>query len=183
MHTLSSILLSASLSVATFAGLSHAAPSPETWQPQMGDRLAVDTRENMGYLVHPGGVTLTFPVITGQRRVVRYIGRTYDATTPTRRWVIRSKHIKGDRITFGPTGRFLRLYYKEEETPYGIHEHASEERMFSEQSRYQSMGCVIVPTNILDIIERTFDLNEGSLEVVTQYGVEDPATLLAQANS
>ena len=80
----------------------------DTWKPEVGDRLIVDTNDNMGYLIHPDGVYLEFKVATGQRRVVRYIGRTYDATTPEESWVAKSLHIKADRITFGPNGHFPR---------------------------------------------------------------------------
>jgi hypothetical protein len=140
------------------------------WIPAEGDRFIVDTTENVGYLVRSDSAAYTnFPVITGQKRVVRYIGRTYDATTPNQHWIVKSRHIKGDRVTFGPTGRFLRMYKDGEEyTSYGIHEHRSEDSMFSEESRYQSMGCIIVKTAILDIIERTYETNGGVLDVVTQ---------------
>jgi hypothetical protein len=59
----------------------------------------------------------------------------------------------------------------EEYTSYGIHEHRYEERMFSEEARYQSMGCIIVKSAILDIIEATYELNGESLDVVTQPNV------------
>ncbi|MBM3227408.1 hypothetical protein FJZ27_00895 [Candidatus Peribacteria bacterium] len=144
------------------------------WTPMQGDRLVVDTEENEGYLVRSDNASYTsFPVITGQRRVVRYIGRTYNATTPNQRWIVKSRHIKGDRTTFGPTGRFLRMYKDGETyTSYGIHEHKSEERMFGEADRFQSMGCVIVQTEILDVIEETYELNGETLDVVTQSKID-----------
>ena len=143
------------------------------WEPHTGDRFIVDTTENTGFLVRSdSSAYTTFPVITGQRRVVRYIGRTYDATTPNNHWVVKTRHIKGDHITFGPTGRFFRMYKDGDEyTSYGIHEHRSEERMFGESDRYQSMGCIIVKSAVLDIIEATYELNEQSLDVVTLPGV------------
>lgn len=150
------------------------------WQPLAGDRLIVDTTENAGYLMRSDSSAYTsFPVITGQRRIVHYIGRTYDATTPNQRWIVKTRHIKGDRITYGPTGRFFRMYEDggEEYTSYGIHEHRSEERMFSEKERYQSMGCIIVKTAVLDIIEATYELSGQSLEVVTQPDVHMSAWL------
>lgn len=142
------------------------------WQPQMGDHILVDTRENEGYLVHPNGGYLPFPVVTGKRKIVRYIGRTYDATTPARTWTMTSREIKWDRITFGPSGRFLRLSSQGEKTPYGFHEYAHEDEMFALAPRYGSMGCIIVRSTILDVIEKTFNLNEGALQVSTQYGVD-----------
>lgn len=143
------------------------------WTPEAGDHLLVDTEDNTGYLLRADNSLYTeFPVITGQKRVVTYIGRTYNAETPNWHWVVKSRHIKGDHTTFGPTGRFLRLYRDGEEyTAYGIHEHRSEVRMFGEKDRYQSMGCVIVQRSVLDIIEATYALNGELLEVVTQKGI------------
>ena len=143
------------------------------WTPQTGDHFIVDTAKNRGYLLRADNSLYTeFPVITGQKRVVTYIGRTYKAATPNWHWVVKSKHIKGDHITFGPTGRFLRLYKDGEDyTSYGIHEHRSEVRMFGEEDRYQSMGCIIVQSAVLDIIEATYAMNGEMLDVVTQAGI------------
>jgi hypothetical protein len=142
------------------------------WSPQAGDHLLIDTEHAKGTLVRGDGLLYTtFPVILGQQRVVTYIGRTYKAETPDWHWIAKSRHIKGDHITFGPTGRFLRLYKDGTEyTHYGIHEHRSEERMFGEENRYQSMGCIIVQRAVLDIIEKTYELNGEMLNVVTQKG-------------
>ncbi len=150
-----------------------AAVANSDWQPMVGDRFIVDTTENAGYLIRSDSSSYTtFPVITGQRRVVHYIGRTYDARTPNQRWVVKTRHIKGDRITYGPTGRFLRMYKDGQEyTSYGIHEHRSEQRMFAENERYQSMGCIIVKTAIMDVVEATYELNGDLLEVLTQPSV------------
>lgn len=135
----------------------------------------VDTRSNDGYLVHPDGEFIQFPVITGQRRYVRYIGLSYFAATPNWDWNANEKDIKGDRITFGPTGRIIRLYKDGEVTNYGIHEHAAEDVMFARDERYQSMGCVIVRRVIMDIMEKTYDLNhEAGFTVMTRDGVTDP---------
>ena len=143
------------------------------WTSQVGDHFIVDTAENRGYLLRADNSLYTeFPVITGQKRIVTYISRTYNAETPNWHWVVKSKHIKGDRTTFGPTGRFLRLYKDGEDyTSYGIHEHRSEVRMFGEVDRYQSMGCIIVQSAVLDVVERTYELNGEMLDVVTQTGV------------
>lgn len=154
------------------------------WQPMNGDRLVVDTQENMGYLIHPSGEFLAFPVATGQRRVVRYIGRVYNASTPSRSWSVESTDVKGDHMTFGPTGLFLRLYYKDERTPYGIHGHGQSEEMLSSDQRYRSMGCVIVSEDMLQVIRQTYELNGGYLSVVTTADptVLGPLRLLAAAN-
>lgn len=143
------------------------------WTPRAGDHMVVDTESNMGYLLRSDHSSYTeFMVITGQKRVVRYLGMMYNAATPNWHWVVKSRHIKGDHVTFGPTGRFLRLYRNgEDHTYYGIHEHRSEARMFSEADRYQSMGCVIVQRDVLDVIEKTYELNGETLNVVTQAGI------------
>lgn len=146
--------------------------SVETWQPEIGDVFIVDTQTNQGYIVHRDGVFITFPVVTGKRAFVRYIGRTYKATTPEAAWVVKSRHTKGDRITFGVTGSFLRLYKNgDESTPYGIHGHRYSERMLSQEERFESMGCVIVSEEVLHILEDTYELNSQTLTVVTSYGL------------
>jgi len=150
--------------------------SVDSWVPGFGDRFVVDTRGNDGYLIHTDGQYIRFPVITGQRRWVRYIGRSYNATTPAWDWVAKSLDIKWDRTTFGPSGRFLRLYRDgEDSTAYGIHEHAAETVMFARESRFQSMGCIIVQSKFMDILEWTFAVNaeDGGVPVFTRYGVED----------
>lgn len=151
---------------------------PQTeWRAAIGDRIVVDTQANEGFLIHTNGQTLRFPVATGQRRRVCYIGRCYNATTPQRTWEVQSKDIKGDRITFGPSGRFLRLYWNDESTPYGFHEFAYEDRMFNDEPRFKSMGCIIVKTDIMDILDQTYAVNEGRIPVITQHGVEEPITV------
>lgn len=147
----------------------------EEWAPENGDSVIVDTKENMGYLIHPNDAFMAFPVVTGQRRNVWYIGRSYNAATPTWRWKIEQLETKGDRVTFGPEGRFLRLFKDGDgRTAYGFHEHRSEKEMFSEdaEKRFRSMGCIIVRHDIMDILVKTYAAN-GSIDVTTQYGVED----------
>lgn len=142
------------------------------WQPQKGDSFMVDTKNNIGYLVHTDGRYYKFDVVTGQRRGVCYIGRCYFAATPNWEWRAKSMDIKGDRITFGPTGRFVRLYKDgTENTAYGIHEYKYEDKMFSENERFGSMGCVIVRKKIMDVIEETFNVNDGDFEVITKHGI------------
>lgn len=145
----------------------------ETWSPRMGDRIIIDTQKNEGYVVHPATHEyVRFPLITGQRRVVNYIGLTYNAATPNREWLIQSLDTQSDRYTYGPEGHFLRLYVDGERTHYGIHGHAAEDIMFDRDNRFQSMGCIIVQTDILDMLMKTFALNEGVIAVSTRYGLE-----------
>lgn len=142
------------------------------WTPRSGDRFIADTKENIGYLLHDDGAYISFRIATGQKRVVRYIGRVYDARTPERHWEARTKHIKGDRITFGPEGTFLRLFIDNEQTPYGIHSHRSIGTMLADADRYKSMGCILVSKEILDIIVQTYELNGNNLPVRTLFGIE-----------
>lgn len=150
------------------------------WVPESEDVLVVDTLINTGYLVHPNGDALAFPVASGQRKFVCYIGRCYNAATPEKTWVVKSRHVKGDRITFGPSGRFLRLYRNGETySAYGIHEYAFEDRMFAEGERFRSMGCIIVKTEIMDVLDNMF-LQNASIRVITKFGVEDPFAVAFQ---
>ncbi len=170
--------------LSVFFGIAVATTGPvnpvltiDTWVPQVHDRLIVDTKENVGYLVHEDGHYVAFDVLTGQRRTVYYLGRTYNAATPTHRWTVKSTDIKGDHITFGPTGLFMRLYDEDEEsTPYGIHGHAYYQEMMDSNNHFRSMGCVIVSEDMLKVINKTYEINGGTLDVVTIYGVELPKT-------
>ncbi len=147
-------------------------PTPlALWEPQVGDAFVVDTESNTGYLIHQNGEFTSFEVVTGRREVVRYIGRTYNAATPNRSWKVESNETKGDRFTFGVTGRFLRLYDEDGKTPYGIHPYKFEDKMFSENGRFGSMGCIIVRESTMDLLIKTFDLNGGSLDTTTTYGL------------
>ncbi|MEK7201276.1 MAG: L,D-transpeptidase family protein, partial [Patescibacteria group bacterium] len=171
MYFLATLLIGATLSSAM-------APSPlsleegvRSWQPQQGDILHVNTKENLGYLIHPDGRRFVFRVATGQKRAVRYIGLSYFAATPEGRWLVKSHHIQGDRITYGREGHFLRMYKDSDEySHYGIHTHASADSMLREKDRYASMGCIIVSDSLLDLLERTYEQNGSQLPVVTASG-------------
>jgi hypothetical protein len=172
--------------LASLALATSAFASPQTvpyqismaeWEPQVGDQILFDTKDNWGYIIHDDGLYIRFPVVTGQRRNVWYIGRYYHAATPTWDWKIQSTHIKGDRVTFGPTGRFLRMYKDGEDgTAYGIHGHRDATQMLADGDRFRSMGCIIVSEDILSTMERTYLLNEESLSVKSVYG--DPFKIL-----
>lgn len=148
--------------------------SMDTWHIEEGDRIIVDTKENEGYIFHEDGSYINFEVVTGQRRWVYYIGRSYNASTPNWNWSVNSMHIKGDRMTFGPSGRFLRLYKDgEQHTAYGFHEYGDEEEIFTGMdTRFRSMGCIIVRVPIMNLLVDMFEQN-GSIDVITQYGIED----------
>ena len=145
----------------------------EEWVAAKGDRFIVDTRENVGYIVHEDGSFTHMRVGSGRNEVVRYIGRTYLASTPSSRWTVKSKHIQGDKITFGPSGRFLRLYKNGTDyTAYGIHATANIDYLLAEDDRYKSFGCVLVDDDVMDVLYKTYELNNNSLEVVTIHGLE-----------
>lgn len=172
-----SLVIGAYLAAAPLAPALPSPPIPVTeWHALPGDHLLVDTKENEGYLIHVNGRYTHFPVATGQHRFVCYIGRCYNAQTPERTWQVKERDIKGDRITFGPSGRFLRFFRGDESSPYGIHEYAYEDRMFA-GDRFGSMGCVIVQKEIMNILDQTFAVNEGVIDVVTKFGVADPISL------
>lgn len=159
------------VTVLTFLLVVTAAPARAVtvWQPKIGDYLLVDTAENIGYLVHAeNGERLAFPLVTGQKRWVYYIGRYYFAATPEQEWEVQSLDTLGDRYTFGPEGRFLRLFKAgERRTSYGIHSHKQIETMLAQAERYKSMGCILVSEAMMDLLEETFLLNGESLKTIT----------------
>lgn len=142
------------------------------WQAEQGDRFIADTRDNIGYLVHEDGRYTSVLIGSGRRHVVRYIGRTYNATTPSMLWEVRSMDIKGDRSTFGKSGRFLRLYENGERTAYGIHSTSNIAQILSFDDRYKSFGCILVDESVIDHLLAAYDLNGGTLAVATTYGID-----------
>jgi len=169
-------------------GLVMSGPAPmttqyiplEQWEAQAGDRFIADTQENTGYIVHESGNYTSMRIGSGQQKVVRYIGKVYNAATPAEQWVVKSAHIQGDRATFGKTGRFLRLYLDDKTTAYGIHATGNIDEILASDDRYKSMGCILVSDAVLDILETTYALNGNKLEVVTTKGV-DEALMIHQA--
>jgi len=155
------------LSLLPSSALAADAVPVSRWEAQAGDVFLVDVPQNMGYLIHENGEFLPFPVATGRKAVVRYIGRTYQADTPIRTWTAEQKQIKGDRRTFGVSGRFIRLFRDGESSPYGIHSYFKIADWMREDERYFSMGCIVVTEEMLDVIEKTFTLNDQNMTVIT----------------
>ena len=147
------------------------------WTPESSDVFVVDVSQNTGYLVHANGSYVRFPVATGRKSYVSYIGRYYKAETPIRTWTAEQKQIKGDRRTFGISGRFIRLFRDGENSPYGIHSYFKVADWMQEEQRYFSMGCIVVTEEIMDIVERTFDATGQKMTVIT---TNTPATTLQQ---
>jgi hypothetical protein len=166
--------------------LGPALPTPlvseQEWQPALGDRFVVDTRENEGYLLHTDGTFLRFPVATGQKKVVHYRGETYNAATPLGEWIVRQRTTFGDRFTYGKTGRFFRLYADlgSRSTSYGIHSYAEVDKWFREDERYKTMGCIVVSEGILTIIEETYHANGDQLYVATMQSIEGQGEWIAK---
>jgi L,D-transpeptidase catalytic domain len=146
-------------------------------EARKGTRFVVDTKENMGYLMHADGSFASFRVATGKNEDVRYLGMKYKASTPEDTWTVKSRHVQPDRVTFGKNGRFLRLYRNGTEyTHYGIHGYAYLDEILEKpaEERYFSMGCVLVTPEVLKILEKIYELNGNQLEVTTIYGLQTP---------
>lgn len=153
------------------SALADSVPVSE-WQARKGDRFVVDTASNMGYLVHEDGDYAVTYVATGQQRVVHYIGKTYNAATPTGRWVVKAVN----KWTSGKNRAFLRLYWDGNQyTSYGIHSNAGIDQMLAKGAadRYLSYGCVLVSDAILGKLEEAYRLNGNALEVTTTTGVNE----------
>ncbi len=151
----------------------HAAEAvaQDRWIPLKGDSVIVNTETNWGYLLHEdNSYYMPFKVATGKRSIVRYIGLTYNATTPEDTWIVKSIDIKRDRITFGSTGTFMRLYKKGVDTTlYGIHSVSNIDTLLEEEDskRFKSMGCILVSDSILKMLQEVYTLNNNSLTVTT----------------
>ena len=142
------------------------------WVPQSGAVFLVDTKDAVGYLINTDGSYTAVPVILGQNKSVHYLGRTYLATTPEASWVVKEVDEQGDRITFGKDGTFLRLYKNgTTSTSYGIHTHAYIDTMLASDSKYYSLGCILVTKNVLDILQNMYEINGEALHVVTVFGL------------
>lgn len=165
-------LLPSVASDALFTPSSYLSNDIREWTPMPGDKFEVNVETNMGRLIHTNGESVEFEVVTGVRRVVRYIGRRYYAATPAAEWIVRETVIKKDRWTFGKSGRFIRLYKVDSDgneisTAYGIHPFGREDAMFRVPGRYGSMGCIILRESMEDIIQQTIRVNGGEMKVRT----------------
>ena len=149
------------------------------WSPEKTDMFVVDVSQNTGYLVHENGSFLSFPVATGRKSYVSYIGRYYRAETPIRTWTAEQKQIKGDRRTFGVSGRFIRLFRDGENSPYGIHSYFKVADWMKEDERYFSMGCIVVTEELMDVIERTYDMTGEKMTVITTNAIQQTLQAVA----
>lgn len=134
-----------------------------------GDYVLANLSRGVGYLANrESKIFTTFPLLSGQHRYVYYVGRYYYAATPEQEWVIKEMNIQRDRFTFSESGRFLRMYANGDTyTSYGIHAHAHFETMIERDSKFQSMGCLLVSDEVMDVLEESFYANENGMRVLT----------------
>lgn len=133
-----------------------------------GDYVMADLKNSTGYLLNDETKTYaSFPLLSGQKRKVYYLGRSYFAATPEQTWIVRELAIQSDRITFAKSGEFLRLYDGEKRTSYGIHGHKYFDVMMARENKYVSMGCMLVADDVLDIIQNSFEADEKEMKVIT----------------
>ncbi len=133
-----------------------------------GDYVMADLKNSTGYLLNDETKTYaSFPLLSGQKRKVYYLGRSYFAATPEQTWIVRELAIQSDRVTFSKSGEFLRLYDGEKRTSYGIHGNKYFQTMTSRENKYVSMGCILVADDVLDIIQNSFDADEKEMRVIT----------------
>lgn len=141
--------------------------------PSEGDYLTVYIPTGTAYLANDTTkIYAQFPILSGQPRNVHYIGRYYFAATPEQEWEIKSMDTKKDRVTFGKTGRFFRLYEDGNSTPYGIHGYKYAASLIEKGKIYASMGCVIVPEEVLDVIDASFKADVKDMKVITTSDIQ-----------
>lgn len=139
-----------------------------TFEPAGGDYLVADIERSVGYLVSPEHhEIMPFVLLSGQKRFRGYFSGEYYEGTPEMDWVVRQLDIKGDRVTFGDTGRFFRMFDGEGRTAYGIHSHKYFQYMSDSDNYFRSLGCLIVSDDVLDVIQKSFELNGEILNVTT----------------
>lgn len=113
---------------------------------------------------------------SGQRKMVHYMKRTYNATTPSDSWIVQEINVQSDRLTFGKDGTFMRLSRDGKKTPYGIHSVANIDELLATEERYYSFGCILVDYDTLNILLDTYELNGNTLSLLTVDGLTAPKT-------
>ncbi len=139
------------------------------FEPSYGDYFVADLEDGIGYLVNDANKSFTFfPLLSGQRRNICYIGSCYYGATPEKIWEVKEENVQSDRITFSDSGKFLRLFDGDKSTHYGIHGHAYFDTMLQKDTKFQSMGCILVPDDALNVVEESFIANVDELKVITK---------------
>lgn len=132
----------------------------DKFEPSEGDYFLVDIDDALGYLVNDDKKTYTvFPIMSGGR----------GTPTPRQEWYVKEKNIQSNRIFFGETGEFLRMYSNDgnTRTGYGIHNYAYFEEEIEKGTKYLSWGCIMVSAEMEDIIEESYLANGENMYMVT----------------
>lgn len=139
-----------------------------TFEAGSGDYMVADIERSVGYLVSTEHhEIMPFVLLSGQKRFKgRFGGVTYEGT-PEIDWVVRQMDVKGDRVTFGDTGRFFRMFDGESRTAYGIHSHKYFQYMSDSDNYFRSLGCLLVSDDVLDVIQKSFEANDNILNLKT----------------
>ena len=88
--------------------------------------------------------------------------------TPETDWVVKEKNIQPNRVIFGETGEFLRMYKNGDiRTGYGIHNYKFFEYEIENGRKFLSLGCILVSAEVHDMIEESFLANDSALEMKT----------------
>ena len=82
---------------------------------------------------------------------------------------MKEKNIQSNRIIFGETGEFLRMYSNDgnTRTGYGIHNYAYFEEEIEKGTKYLSLGCILVAADVHDIIEKSYLANGENMRMIT----------------
>ncbi len=132
----------------------------DKFQVSEGDYFLVDIDDAFGYLINDDNKTYTvFPVMTGALRT----------PTPEQEWAVKEKNIQPNRVIFGETGEFLRMYSNEgnTRTGYGIHNYGYFEDEIERGTKYLSLGCILVSAEVHDVIEGSYLANGESMHMIT----------------
>ncbi|NIA01951.1 MAG: hypothetical protein GWP15_01060 [Nitrospirae bacterium] len=125
-----------------------------------GDYFLVDIDDAFGYLINDDNKTYTvFPVMTGALRT----------PTPENEWIIKEKNIQSNRVIFGKTGEFLRMYLDDgnTRTGYGIHGYGYFAEEIEKGTKFLTLGCILVADNIHDLLEESYLINNENMRVIT----------------
>jgi hypothetical protein len=142
-------------------------------EARKGTRFVVDIKNNMGHLMHVDGSVASFRVATGREEWVNYLDKYYFAQTPVMKSTVTQIETQPDspsnRVTYSEDLKFLRI-----RGHYGIHHYLYLDDILEKdiEGRYFSMGCVLVTLEVLDVLEKIYELNGGMLEVETVYGLQ-----------
>ena len=131
-----------------------------TLTPSEGDRFLVDIDNALGYIVNNNNLTYSaFPLMTGALRT----------PTPEETWVVKELNIQPNRVIFGDSGEFLRMYRGEgaQRTGFGIHGYKYFQKEIEGGRKFLSLGCILVADNVHDVLEGSWRANGEAMEMKT----------------